>query len=520
MQAAITIKNSISSVFQLIETSWRTRLFLLVFLIVYTVGGAIVALNKMDVSGDEHSYIPLGFNLYKYGVIAWSGSADKLEPGVSASQMDDGNVITPSQRRGPVYLALLAASLHLHPDSQNVSLQCFQGKAAGCESFRQDLKIVNIVLLALTVLIAYAATKAFSKSAVAGLTAAFLVASSKSLIDMSDTLRPEILATLLFFLASVMLVLVWLGPNLKNCLATGIVFAALALCQPIYLYSLCVPILVTVASVVRHKLSVRKLGLGYSMAILFAFALVTAPWLIRNQMYFGNSQVTSGGEIVLRVRAEYNQMTANEYLASFVFWTAAGRERLAGLIFEYDDYKRLKRDNYEDGYYKSARARASAIAHEVGADVTETRQLVVAEAKRMILDAPFKHLLVSIPVAWRGLFAETGVVLHARPFEFSGFLIRLTLNFAYWAGILFCIVSSIRTRQFHCLVFASLTIWAWLAYAGLSHYVPRYSYPFIPILAVLSVSVFSAKFLRKPLQESSLRQSGLIRFATFCGLLK
>ncbi|TQV68201.1 glycosyltransferase family 39 protein [Denitrobaculum tricleocarpae] len=516
MQILTNLKNRVASFCQMIETTRSVRFTLLVLLAAYAFFGALASLDKMDVSGDENTYIPLSYNLYKYGVVSLTGEVSGLE----SIEMDDGVILTLSQRRGPAYLALLAASLHLHPNSQNVSLACFQGKEVGCESFRQDLKIVNVVILTLIVLITYAITKGISGNALVGLTAAFLVASSKSLIDSSDKFGPEVLASFLVLIASLMMLFIWMGPNIKNCSATGIVFGVLALCQPIYLYSIFVPFVVLAVSLVRHKMIRSRLAFASVLAVLLSFSVVTTPWIARNLEYFDNSQITSGGEIVLRVRAEHNKMNSREYFASFLYWTAAGRERLAGFIFDAEDYRRLNRDNYEDGNYRVARKRSSEIANEFQISRFEASKLVAAEAKQMILADPVKHILVSVPVAWRGLFSENGIVLHFLSLDSAGFLIRLATNFTYWGGMFLCLVLTVLKRQYTCLVFASLAIWAWAAYAGMSHFIPRYSYPLLPVLITLSLSIISAQLAGKLLLESSLRNSALIKFAMRCGLVR
>lgn len=486
-----------------VEGSRRLRLGLMLILAVYAFAGTASQLRKPDVTGDEGSYIALAFNLYKLGVIT-HGQEVTGEAGVEPYVTEDGVVTWPSASRAPAYLLFLATSLHLHPDAGAVDRDCMIDRPPSslCREVRQDLKLGNVLLFTLLTLLTYAVTRQLSGSAVAGFFAALLVASSESLAYMADTLRSEVLAAFLFCLASSALLWAWQRPGLLRCGFVGICFGALALCQPIYLYAI-IPLSVVLAiRLARFRSIALKPGMAAACfgVSLVAFSLTVGPWLLRNHHYFGTYNVTGTGAATLRIRAEYDQMTWREYIASFAYWAGDGRERIAGTFFPEDWYHRLDRDNSATGYYRIAKGRGAQLFRETGLAGRELKEALGQEAKSMIFADPVKHVLVSIPFAWRGLYAESGLSIHPRPMKLSGLMTRLIQNPLYWIAAVFCIVHGLRRRDYRYLVFATLVFWGWASYAGGSHYIPRYSYPFIPILATLTVTAISILLSRKSAQ--------------------
>ena len=471
----------------LVERSRRLRIVLLVLLTIYAFGGGIAQLDKQDVTGDAKSYIALGYNLYRLGVVSWGLEAPPDgEFGVAPILKADGSTVYPSQSRAPGYLALLAAGLHLHPAGDDVTLECLLDQVEGCDGIRRDLKVANVLLLTLTALLAYFAATRLSGSAMAGLAAGFLVASSNSLIMMSDTLRPEVLSAFLLLAASTALLFAWQRPQPARCILAGILFGLLPLCQPIFLYALPVLIVVVATGLWRRRTVGAIAMISIAGLSVLGFALVTGPWLVRNQAYFGSLNLSAGGAIVLRTRAEYNKLLPSEILPAFVYWAGDGRAETASLIFETDAYRRLDRDNRADGYYRLGEGRGRALAEETGIKGLAHRVLLTAEAKDLILADPVKHVLMSGLFAWRGMFAERGLVIAPRPVKISGWINRLWINLAYWAGTAYCLIIALRRRDFRFVVFGALALWSWAAYAGVSHAIPRYSYPLIPVLVILA----------------------------------
>ena len=492
----VAVWNRAHRVADAIERSRRLRLGLVLFIIVYAFAGSALELDKPDVTGDEGSYIPLSFYLYKNGVITF-GKEISSEYGVEPFTTDEGITTWPSASRAPAYLWFLATSLHLHPSADSITEGCLRNRVEGCYEIRQDLKLGNVLVFTLLALLTYVLTRQLSESAVAGFIAALLVGSSSSLLFMSDTLRPEVLAAFLVCLSSGALLWAWQRPSFLRCGFTGISFGALALCQPIFLYAI-IPVAVILAiRLISHKSMKRATAAACFGIALVGFAVMVGPWLARNYYYHGAYNITNRGAATLRIRAEYNQMTWREYLASFAYWAANAKERSASLLFARDDYRRLDRNNHEDGYYRVGKGGGGALVVEHGLKGRPLRDQLAAEAKAMILADPVKHILVSIPFGWRGLFPETGLTIHPGSIEFSGGATRLILNLIYWGGAVFCVVQGLRRRDYRYLIFATLAFWGWASYAGGSHFVSRYSMPFIPILVILTVTAATNLLSRK-----------------------
>jgi hypothetical protein len=315
---------------------------------------------------------------------------------------------------------------------------------------------------------------------------------------MSDTLRPEVLSAFLLCAASAALLLTWQRATALRCALAAVLLGLLALCQPIFLYGLPVLVVVVASALWRHRTAGAIAMAALVGLSVLGFALVTGPWLLRNHVYFDSLNLSGGGAIVLRTRAEYDRMEPREVLPAFVYWAGDGQEDTARLFFAPEAYRRLDRDNRVDSYYRLGEGRGGDLAEATGTKGRELKALLTAEAKDMILADPIKHVLLSGLFAWRGMFPERGLVIAPRPVKLSGWVTRLWLNLAYCAGTLYCLLAAFRRRDFSFLVFGSLAIWGWAAYAGTSHFIPRYSSPMIPVLVILACCGATLFLTRRP----------------------
>jgi 4-amino-4-deoxy-L-arabinose transferase-like glycosyltransferase len=246
----------------------------------------------------------------------------------------------------------------------------------------------------------------------------------------------------------------------------GLLLAGLVLTKAAFLYAI-VPVLVLClagAGLRRHRR-----WLAPALLVTIGFALPTAAWVVRNGEALDTWAVTEGrsGPILL-TRERLNDMTAREYLIAFVYWTRGFGDNLAEDIFGPDSYRRLSVDT-PDGFYGEALAdyprRVDAYAAEHGTTLAQARRLVDAEIKGdIVADLP-RHLAVTLPVFYRGLWVDEFIVW--------------TLPSLLWIGWL-----SLRRRACLALVWLYPAAFSLLFHALFTLNLPRFHIPATASLAI------------------------------------
>ena len=219
------------------------------------------------------------------------------------------------------------------------------------------------------------------------------------------------------------------------------------------------------------------------------FALVVLPWVARNQIEFERPVIAQGGGDVLLIRSVFNTMSDLEFLHAFYSYAPkAIRDDLLGpsLDLTQDDREcgghldrfnrglvcdqlALKEERFEDvrSFYQIGKR---ALPRSLGL----TREQKRGEAMNRILATPQRHLMISLPLAWRGVWSFEKVS------QWGGVLLNLMSFVALFLAPLFGLLQQKPTWLYLSLAPASY----FLFYAGFSHFLPRYSEPLIPLALV------------------------------------
>jgi hypothetical protein len=236
-----------------------------------------------------------------------------------------------------------------------------------------------------------------------------------------------------------------------------------------------------------------------------AFGLTVTPWMVRNSVRFGDFAIATRGGGVLLTRALTDQMTADEFKGAFYAYSPSSVRKAVfqGVLgFRAADlqlggrYQRLSRFQPGDAeavaaadparaisFFGKAGALQAQIAREAaaaGVPSTQLDRLVRQRAMAMIRDAPGRHLLMTLPFAWRGLWAfANDYKLIVAVCDFIAFQTFLSFPLiAFWR------------RRLDWLAFCLFGVGLFWFYALLTHFISRYSEPLIPltVMAVLVVA--------------------------------
>lgn len=252
--------------------------------------------------------------------------------------------------------------------------------------------------------------------------------------------------------------------------------------------------------------------------LMLCAALVVAPWILRNQLRLGTAEVSSGrsGYVSFK-RATMNQMSAEELRYAYFNF---GPPLYKSLVSETDwgrfrpeDLQRggaLNRLNYFDPAYireeKTAVAlgqpeRATTFYYKPAAIYRQLVNMLVAgghpkphetadrimqrEALKQFASHPLQHLRMTLLVFWRGFWA----LMANTPLPFSqdqviGPLATTLSNLAAGAALFGVFLSALLRRRTASLAISVLPVCMMGLYALLSHNLPRFTEPAVPLMFI------------------------------------
>ena len=212
---------------------------------------------------------------------------------------------------------------------------------------------------------------------------------------------------------------------------------------------------------------------------------VYSPWFVRNQRLGEALQVDERGEDVLAVRAEYSTMSWRQYAASFLYFTPEVGPRLTASLFGEQTAAKLRPQQTGKLLPKGAerhRARFNGRPWP-GASVRGGRRVrVMAEHLPMMA-------LLTLPFAYRGAFLEVGFNVRRVPPMILYFTMAYSLFFV--PALIFLTIRLGRQKDLRWLILVP-ALYSYLFHSLITHYIPRYSIPLVPIYLIALVSGIAA----------------------------
>ena len=389
-----------------------------------------------------------------------------------------------------MYLAAIFLSV---PEFPELTFECIQdGSCAAARRLQRRARIVTTLVRGVTVsvaiVVALMLTGQLVPAALAGLLCLLLL--------QRDTL--SLLAGLLLLTHVSLAAKLWNRPRILTGLLSGVALGLLALVSAIYQYSLIGVPLIWLAGVWLYPERRQSTGPAFAALVIAAWML-TLPWMARNWTHGGAFGISGGGGSVLANRAEYGQMTWSEYRGAFAYFLPVQLSILRGPAMRWltpgtYGYTRFDRDSCE-GFYRRVRERTGEVATRADllhsgwrvGNIARQDEAMRAAAKEVYWESRPKQLALTAVFAHRGTW---GLWLPA-----AGLF-----GFVVW-----------RRRDYSLAFLFLPSIWTAGALAVTTHFIERYSYPFIPLSAV--VIVLAMEELRRP----TLRRKGDARSASVQG---
>lgn len=414
----------------------------------------------LPLSADAAQNFIMGYNLYKHGTL-------------SLALSDSGTVI-PTAYREPFYPVVIALMLHLYPGEIPEKVETLLNETMQYRSIHLFVWYNQLIALFMicfaAAMFAYRVTGSIRFS----ITPLIIINVFIYLFRGNPVSgSPEILAQLLFLLTSLALLHACKRTRAAQAFLCGSVLGLLTLVKAIFSFMLWpVAGMLLYAAWRRRKTDAMQLHaawyqmLATGLCVIMGYYVLVGPWLLRNHRHFGLWIITNRAEQVLAIRAEYNAMSLREYFISFLWWTP-GVDNLIVKYFPYDAYKNLVREN-PDGYVKRGRKIRVAFRGGQADDDPVWRVALKQYARNKIIAHPLRHILVTLPMAYRGIF-------------FLHYLSFIVLPFTA-VGIKYLVQKCPREE----MAFLFPSVYCFCMYAFFSHNIPRYNYPIIPVACILA----------------------------------
>lgn len=421
--------------------------------------------------------------------------------GVYGESMDP---VVPGFRREPFPNWLLATHLSgMFRGQQNIR---FEELIASPELLKKSMAVNVFYLVGLFASLWGLCVRLIRPGWLAQLVAAVIIYYSYTAFAKGElgTLNTELAAAFLFVLSALTLVLLWQEQNRILAVIAGAVLGSLVLTKASgsYLVLLLLPLLPFLLQTSRRR------ALALTLCFALGFGVMVLPWVARNTVEFGKPAIAKGGGIVLLIRSAYDEMTAQEFWGSFY---AYAPERMQKDLFENQlgfseaqlrcggSLERLQRDlpcdeeAIEAGQFSSLRSfyqkgkrglprQVREEAARLGQD-SSGEDVLQAAAIRRIRSAPLKHVLVSLPLSWRGLWS----------FENRETWFGVLANGAAMATLLLLPVFGVLWRRPEWVLISFMGVGYFLFYGLFTHFISRYSEPLIPLsLVCLSLVLLEA----------------------------
>ena len=294
---------------------WRL-VFSFIFILALVLIGWLAArgITSEPAEKDAVENLANAFNLAFHGV--YSSDKDPAE-------------LDPTMRREPLPNFVLAAWISLLPLS---NVEDLAGINRGVNI--QRLKLINIFwavgVLLFTYLAAWSATRSIFAASLTSLALIQFVLSP----GLIDRLMTELPAACLIAATSYFIMLTVQKGAAVPVMAAGVAGGLTALTKAVVFYLLPAVAVGLLAILLIRRSALRKALLLPSLFFVTSL-LVTAPWIARNAIIFGEPQVASRAGAVLYLRMLYDNMSDVEYRGTLYAWSPPSIRKYVGAALGY-----------------------------------------------------------------------------------------------------------------------------------------------------------------------------------------
>jgi len=346
---------------------------------------------------DQAFYLTIAYDIDRYGVFS-NGIFDQTASTRTAPAA--GMFFVPG------YPMLVLAAMKL--DSRfakavacSVEANRKNNESAECEAYATPIHILHAFLLALGVLaIALSGALIFGSVRVFWLVGVLATGTLSAEANLFSFIMTESMTVSLYPIFTLFAVLAWKASRIRYFALAGIFLGLLCLTRP----SFVVLIPVVLALIVlngRWRVHENTPSLWTHLLVFAAACLVVlGPWIVRNHVSVGKWGLTEEySSAVLIERFAYNDLTAWEFMLAFPYCTPGIGDIAFDQVYGKDSMHRFVYHT-RDSFFHVGRGRRDTLVKEYGRLDPLIAGIVVDEMRANW----WRHLLVSIPLGWCGMW--------------------------------------------------------------------------------------------------------------------
>jgi 4-amino-4-deoxy-L-arabinose transferase-like glycosyltransferase len=348
-------------------------------------------------SFDQPFYLTIAYDIDRYGVFS-NGIFNQSDS--SRTMPKAGMFFVPG------YPALVLAVMKL--DSRfakavacSVEANRDANESVECDAYATPVHILHAFLLALGVLaIALSGALIFGSARVFWLAGVLATGSLSAEADLFSFIMTESMTVSLYSIFALFAVLAWKTSRIRYFALAGIFLGLLCLTRPSFVVLIPVTLVLILLNSWWH---VHKKSTSlWTQVLVFATAcfIVLGPWLVRNYISVGKWGLTEEyGSAVLIERFAYNDMTSWEIMLAFPYCTPGIGDIAFDQVYGKDSMHRFVYHT-RDSFFHLGRGRRDTLVKEYGRLDPLIAGIVLDEMRTNW----WRHLLVSIPLGWCGMW--------------------------------------------------------------------------------------------------------------------
>ncbi len=396
---------------------------------------------------DQSFYLTIAYDIDRHGVFS-NGMFDDVNSTVG--------VPAPGMFIGPLYPWLALAMTKIDPrfgKAVTCSVEANHGTRdrAECETYARPMNLLHALLLTIGVLgIARSAELIFPGGTtfwLAGALATWALAVDAELFSYVMT---ESLTFSLYSLTMWAMVVAWTTQRWRNFALAGVLLGLLCLTRTAYM--ILAPVMIVLIIVQARFFGGGKIWQSV-FAFAFFFSVMVVPWAVRNYVSVGKFAMTEEyGSAALIERFAFNQITLKEFVLAFPYCLPAVGPSLVNCAFAKEAMDRFEW-NKPGSFFETGRATRSALV----ATYQRLDPMIGELIREEMSENWWRHILVSIPLAWCGLWL-------------GGWLAFLLAPAFVWAGI-----AAVRQSRPLFLFYAAPGLVMLALHAGVANHYTRYN---------------------------------------------
>ena len=347
---------------------------------------------------DQSFYLTIAYDLNHHGVFS-NGIFDDVNSTATAPP--------PGRFFGPLYPWLIVAATTI--DSRfakavdcSVEANHKVRDGAECEVYARPMHLMHAAFLALGVLaIALSAEIIFASGAVFWLTGILATLALLPDADLFSFVMTESVTFSLYSGAALALVLALKAPRLYRLLVVGCLFGLLCLMRPSFV--VLAPVVVVLIAINGRWLSPApwRAVVNHAFAFLLAWLVVVGPWLVRNAASVGKWGLTEEyGSATLIERFAFDDMSAREFVLVFPYCLPQIGKPAIDWAFGPQAMARFAYDT-PGSFFRAGRLHRDQLIAAHGRLDPVIKNVIADEMRQRW----WRYLLVSVPLAWCGMWA-------------------------------------------------------------------------------------------------------------------